>query len=72
MKKFILKIFGILAVIILAVIYAALFAVFYYDLDGKFIYYIFEPFMVKRFDNMKREDNLKTPYDMKEDVMKEE
>ena len=49
MKKFILKIFGILAVI-----------------------YIFEPFMVKRFDNMKREDNLKTPYDMKEDVMKEE
>ncbi len=53
MKKFILKIFGILAVI-----YAALFAVFYYDLDGKFIYYIFEPFMVKRFDNMKREDNL--------------
>ena len=67
MKKFILKIFGILAVI-----YAALFAVFYYDLDGKFIYYIVEPFMVKRFDNMKREDNLKTPYDMKEDVMKEE
>ena len=67
MKTFILKIFGILAVI-----YAALFAVFYYDLDGKFIYYIVEPFMVKRFDNMKREDNLKTPYDMKEDVMKEE
>ncbi len=65
--KIILKIFGILAAV-----YAALFAVFYYDLDGKFIYYIFEPMMVRRYDNMKREDTLKTPYDMKEDVMKEE
>ena len=51
---------------ILAVVYAALFAVFYFDLDGKFLYYIWEPLMVKRFDNMKREDNMGTPYEQKD------
>lgn len=43
-------------------IYGILFAVFYWDLDGKFMYYIWEPMMVKRYDNMKREDNTKIPY----------
>ena len=61
--KFLLKLFGILAVI-----YGILFAVFYWDLDGKFMYYIWEPLMVKRFDNMKREDNTKLPYMMKDSV----
>ena len=61
--KFILKLFGILACI-----YALLFAVFYFDLDGKFMYYIWEPMMVKRFDNMKRKDNTLTPYGKKENV----
>ncbi len=51
---------------ILALVYAALFAVFYFDLDGKFLYYIWEPLMIKRFDNMKREDNTKMPYEMKD------
>ena len=53
---------------IAVVIYAVLFAVFYWDLDGKFLYYIWEPFMIKRFDNMKRTDTLKTPYTMKDNV----
>ena len=53
---------------IFALVYAALFAVFYFDLDGKLLYYIVEPFMVRRFDNMKRQDNLKTPYTMKDKV----
>ena len=52
----------------IVVIYAVLFAVFYWDLDGKFLYYIWEPLMVKRFDNMKRADTLKTPYTMKDNV----
>lgn len=56
---------------IAAVIYGLLFAVFYWDLDGKFMYYILEPLMVKRFDNMKREDVLKTPYDMKPPIRPE-
>ena len=50
------------------IVYGILFAVFYFDLDGKFLYYIWEPFMIKRFDNMKRDDTLKTPYTMKENV----
>lgn len=61
--KFILKLVGIAALV-----YGALFAVFYYDLDGKFLYYIWEPMMIKRFDNMKRPDTTKMPYSMKESV----
>ncbi len=51
-----------------AIVYGILFAVFYWDLDGKFLYYIWEPLMIKRFDNMKRADNTTTPYSMKESV----
>ena len=64
MKKILLKILGIAALV-----YAGLFAVFFFDLDGKFIYYVFEPMMVKHYDRMERKDNTVTPYDMKEDVM---
>ena len=65
--KLILKI-----VKIAAIAYAILFAVFYFDLDGKFMYYIWEPLMVKRFDNMKRADNTATPYDQKDKVAERE
>ncbi len=44
--KFFCKLFGILLFI-----YGILFAVFYFDLDGKFMYYAWEPLMVKRYDN---------------------
>ncbi len=47
----------------LAVAYAGLFTVFYLDLDGKLLYYVVEPFMQKRFDNMERRDPLSVPYD---------
>lgn len=47
----------------LAAVYAGLFAVYYFDLDGKLLYYVVEPFMIKRFDNMKRRDPLSVPYD---------
>ena len=46
----------------LAAVYAGLFAVFYFDLDGKLLYYVVEPFMQKRFDNMERRDPLSVPY----------
>lgn len=62
--KLLLKVFGILAAI-----YAGLFAVFFFDLDGKFLFYVFEPMMVKHYDKMERPDNTVMPYDMKEDVM---
>ncbi|MBE5825906.1 MAG: hypothetical protein E7307_04640 [Butyrivibrio sp.] len=53
---------------IAALIYGILFAVFYWDLDGKFLYYIWEPMMIKRFDNMERKDATAMPYSMKESV----
>ena len=43
---------------------AALFVVFFFDLDGKLLYNVVEPFMKKHFDNMERKDVLQTPYDM--------
>ena len=61
--RFILKLIGKLAFI-----YGILFLVFFYDLDGKFMYYIWEPLMIKRFDNMKRPDATAMPYSMKESV----
>jgi hypothetical protein len=61
--KFFCKLFGILLFI-----YGILFAVFYFDLDGKFMYYVWEPLMVKRYDNLKRRDNTDMPYFAKEKV----
>ncbi len=61
--KFLGKLVGILAVV-----YGVLFAVFYFDLDGKFLYYIWEPLMIKKYDNMKRVDNTDMPYFQKDKV----
>ena len=47
----------------LAGIYAGLFCVFYFDLDGKLLYYVVEPFMKNHFDNMKRRDPHTVPYE---------
>ena len=46
----------------LAAVYAGLFIVFYFDLDGKLLYHVVEPAMVKRFDNMERRDPMSVPY----------
>ena len=43
--------------------YAGLFCVFYFDLDGKLLYYVVEPFMKNHFDNMERRDPHDVPYD---------
>ena len=66
-RKFLLKLLGICSVI-----YGLLFVVFYFDLDGKFMYYIWEPMMVKRYDNMKRPDTTAMPYSMKDKVAPDE
>ena len=42
----------------------ALFLVFFFDLDGKLLFYVVEPVLKKHYDNMDRQDKLKTPYDM--------
>lgn len=64
MKKFIITLLKICGIS-----YIILFIVFYFDLDGKFLYYIWEPNAVTRYDKMKRKDNLKTPYKKKENVL---
>lgn len=44
-------------------VYAGLFCVFYFDLDGKLLYYVVEPFMKNHFDNMERRDPHTVPYE---------
>lgn len=60
MKK-ILRLAGKLAAIA-AVVYGALFAVFYFDLDGKFLYHVWIPFANKRYEKLERKDATATPY----------
>ena len=43
---------------------ALLFVVFFFDLDGKFLFYVYEPFMKKHYDEMERRDMTKMPYSM--------
>jgi len=45
-----------------AAAYAALFAVFFFDLDGKLLFNVVEPFLIKHYDNMERPDVLKKEY----------
>lgn len=46
-------------------VYAALFLVFILDLDGKLLFYLYEPIMTKHFDDMPRRDMTKMPYEIK-------
>ena len=41
---------------------ALIFVVFFFDLDGKFLFYLYEPFMKKHYDEMERRDMTKMPY----------
>ena len=54
---------------IFSAVYAVLFAVFYFDLDGKLLYYVYEPLMCKHYDNIEGRRNIvEMPYDMKDDI----
>ena len=55
---------GLKIVGILAAVFAALFAVFFFDLDGKLLFYVVEPFLKDHYDNMERKDTLKDIYDV--------
>ena len=56
--KFLLKLLGLGLVL-----NVGLFCVFFFDLDGKLLYYVVEPFMKNHFDNMERRDPHDVPYD---------
>ena len=58
-SKFLLKLFGI--VLMLNV---GLFLVFFFDLDGKLLFRVVEPFLKNHYDNMDRKDVVKEAYDM--------
>ena len=57
--KFFLKLVGILALV-----FGVLFAIFFFDLDGKLLFNFVEPFIKKHYDNMERADMTKMPYDI--------
>ena len=57
--RFFLKLVGILVLV-----FGVLFAIFFFDLDGKLLFNVVEPFLKNHYDNMEREDKTKTPYDI--------
>ena len=57
--KFLLKFLGIFVAA-----NALLFVVFFFDLDGKLMFNVVEPFLKNHYDNMERRDMVKEAYDM--------
>ena len=49
-------------ILVAAGVYALLFTVFFFDLDGKFIFRKVEPLLIKHYDKMERRDPLKVMY----------
>ena len=49
-------------VAVLGAVYALRFAVFFFDLDGKLLYYVVEPFLKNHYDKMPRRDVTKQEY----------
>ena len=56
--KFLLKLLGVGLLL-----NVGLFCVFFFDLDGKLLFNVVEPFLKNHYDNMKRKDVLTMPYD---------
>lgn len=54
-----LKKFGIIGLLA----YIVLFIVFFFDLDGKLLYYVVEPFLCKHYDAMEKKNPLESPYE---------
>ena len=57
--KFLLKLLALGVVL-----NVGLFCVFFFDLDGKLLFNVVEPFLKKHYDDMERRDTLTTPYDI--------
>ena len=57
--KFLLKLLGVGLVL-----NVGLFLVFFFDLDGKLLFNVVEPFLKNHYDSMARKDTLKAPYDI--------
>ena len=57
--NFFLKLLGVFVLL-----NGLLFVVFFFDLDGKLLFNVVEPFLKKHYDNMERKDVLQEAYDM--------
>ncbi len=42
--------------------YVVLFIVFFFDLDGKLLFYVVEPFLCRHYDRMERKNPFDQPY----------
>ena len=49
--------------LIFVLLNVGLFVIFFFDLDGKLLFNVVEPFLKKHYDNMERKDTPKEPYD---------
>ena len=59
LARFFLKLLGVFVAANIAI-----FVIFFFDLDGKLLYNVVEPFLKKHYDNMERKDVLKEAYDL--------
>ena len=50
--------------LIFVLLNVGLFVIFFFDLDGKLMFNVVEPFLKKHYDNMERKDVLKEPYEL--------
>ena len=57
--KKLLKLCGVVLVLNIG-----MFCVFFFDLDGKLLFNVVEPFLKNHYDAMERKDTLKAPYDI--------
>ena len=57
--KFLLKLLAVGVVL-----NVGLFCVFFFDLDGKLLFNVVEPFLKDHYDNMERKDTLQAPYEI--------
>ena len=59
LKKFLLKF-----CLIFVLLNVGIFVIFFFDLDGKLLFNVVEPFLKKHYDNMERKDTLAEAYDL--------
>ena len=50
--------------LIFVLLNVGLFVIFFFDLDGKLLFNVVEPFLKKHYDNLERKDTLQEPYDL--------
>ena len=59
LKKALLKL-----CLIFVLLNVGIFVIFFFDLDGKLLFNVVEPFLKKHYDNMERKDVIQEAYDL--------